>query len=98
MTEGEDGAHEHERQCGPGDPGPDDLIRLIAIQQLLRQSAPGGPAAGGGSDAQQILQNVANMSPEDLKRARTSLQTAQDLNKSAISAVEAQLKAKGGQQ
>ncbi len=77
---------------GPGDPGPDDLIRLIVLQQLLRQTRP---VEGGGIDAQQVITNVANMSPEELKRARTSLQTAQDLNKSAISAVEAQLKAKG---
>jgi hypothetical protein len=78
---------------GPGDPGPDDVIRLLLLQQLLRQSAPSQPA---GPDFQRIIESAPTMAPEDLKRTKSSLQTSLDLGKTALSAIDAQLKKKAG--
>jgi hypothetical protein len=82
----------------PGDPGPDDLIRLLLLQQLLRQTAPGTPVTtpSAGTDIQRVIENVPTMAPEELKRAKSSLQTSVDLAQSAISTIDAQLKKQGG--
>jgi hypothetical protein len=79
---------------GPGDPGPDDVIRLLLLQQLLRQSTPGQPAVG--TDFQRIIEAVPNMTPEELKRTKSSLQTSLDLGKTALSAIDAQLTKRTG--
>jgi hypothetical protein len=78
---------------GPGDPGPDDWIRLIILEQLLRKTRPGDPA---GVNFQRIIQEAQRMSAEELKRTKTALQTSLDLGKTALSTIEAQLKQRGG--
>ena len=80
----------------PGDPGPEDWIRVAVLQQLLRQSSPAGPSAAG-PNFQQLIQNAARMTPEELRRAKASLQTSLDLGKTALGALDAQLKQRGGE-
>jgi hypothetical protein len=73
----------------PGDPGPEDIIRLKILQQLLEQTRP-GPA--GGTDFQRLIEAAPQMSPAELNRAIQSVQVNLDLGKTALSALEAQLK------
>lgn len=79
---------------GPGDPGPDDLIRLALIEQLLAKTKPGDPAAVA-TDIRRIIQAAPNMSVDELKRARTALQTDLELGRTALHTVEAQIKQRG---
>lgn len=74
------------------DPNPMDLIRLKVLEQFLQQTRP-GPA--GGTDFQRLIEAAPRMSPEELKRAVQSLKTTLDLGKTALSALDAQLK-RGG--
>ena len=78
---------------GPGDPGPDDLIRLGIIRQLLVETRPGTQQ---GANFQRLIQEAPRMSAEELKRAKTNLQTSLDLGKTALSTIDAQLKERGG--
>lgn len=78
---------------GPGDPGPDDLVRLAVIEQLLLKTKPG---VQGAVNFQRLIQDAPRMSAEDLKRAKTALQTSLDLGKTALSTIDAQLKQRGG--
>ncbi len=77
-----------------GDPGPDDIIRLALIENLIRQTNPA--AGGGGVNVRQIIEQAPRMSLDELKRALTTLQTSRDLNQTAISTIEAQIKQRGG--
>lgn len=74
-----------------GDPAPMDLIRLRILERLLQQTQPG---AASGTDFQRLLEAAPRMSKEALKRATQSLQTTLELGKTALAAIEAQLKGK----
>jgi hypothetical protein len=86
------------RERGPfkipqkGDPGPEDIIRLKILQQLLQETKPG---AAGGTDFQGMIEGAARMSREELKRAIQSVHTTLDLGKTALKTLEARLK-RGG--
>ncbi len=75
---------------GPGDPGPDDIRRLITLEQLLLLSTPsaGDPA---GSEFQRIIEAAPRMSAEQLKMTVQSVQTTLDLGKAALSTIQALL-------
>ena len=80
-----------------GDPSPEDFIRLKILTELLASVQPqtAGPIetrAPAGVDFQQLIAAAPNMSKEDLKRALQSINTSLDLGKTALSALEAQLK------
>lgn len=79
---------------GPGDPAPDDLIRLALIEQLLAKTRPGDPGAVG-VDIRRIIQEAPGMSLDELKRAKSSLQTSLDLGKTALNTLDAQIKQRG---
>lgn len=79
---------------GPGDPGPDDWIRLIVLEQLLRKTRPGGDPAG--VNFERIINDAQRMSAEALKRTKSALLTSLELGKTALSTIEAQLKQRGG--
>jgi hypothetical protein len=83
---------EYEMEIPPkGDPGPIDLIRLKILQNLLSQTRP---ESGGGGDFQSLIEMAPTMSPDQLKRAKQSIKTTLDLGKTALSRIEAQMKAK----
>jgi hypothetical protein len=71
-----------------GDPGPPDLIRARILEQLLRQTQP----AQRGGDFEQFIARAATMSREQLQRAVQSVKTSLDLGKTALEALEAQMK------
>ncbi len=75
----------------PGDPGPEDRIRLGILAQLLLQTQPKPEA---GTDFQQIIEAAPNMSPAQLKRAVQSIKTSLALGSTALSTLETRLKAK----
>jgi hypothetical protein len=74
-----------------GDPGPMDRIRLKILEQLLLQTQP---EIGIETGFQRLIEAAPKMSAEELKRSLTSLKTTLDLGKSAIDAIEAQMKRK----
>jgi hypothetical protein len=79
---------------GPGDPGPDDRIRLVLVAELLAAARAGGdPASGNFAN---LIGKVSSMSLDELKRARQSVLTSLDLGKTAISTIDAQIKKVGG--
>ncbi len=78
---------------GPGDPGPDDLVRLAVIEQLLLKTKPGLTA--GGTNFQRLIQQAPSMTADELKQAKTALQTSLDLGKTAMNAIDAQIKERG---
>lgn len=86
------------RQRGPGDipqrgdPSPEDYIRLKILTELV---AIAQPQLGGSMDFERMIKAAPNMSKDELKRAVQSLKTTLDLGKSAMSALEAQLKREG---
>lgn len=75
-----------------GDPSPMDLIRLKLLQQFMLQTRPGSV---GGTDFQRLIEAAPLMSKEELKRSMQSLKTTLELGKTALSAIDAQLK-RGG--
>jgi hypothetical protein len=79
---------------GPGDPGPDDIRRLIALEQLLLMSMPsaGDPA---GAEFQRIIEAAPRMSAEQLKMTVHSVQTTLDLGKAALATIQALLNKAG---
>jgi len=79
---------------GPGDPGPDDWIRLAVLEQVLRRTRP--PVEQGAVNFQRIIQDAQRMSAEELRRAKATLQTSLDLGKTALSTIDAQIKQRGG--
>jgi hypothetical protein len=80
---------------GPGDPGPDDRIRLAFLEELI---AKAGPERGGdpAADFRQIITAVPKMSMDELKRSRQTLLTTLELGKSALSTIDAKIKQGGG--
>jgi hypothetical protein len=74
---------------GPGDPGPDDFIRLAVLERLLRRTQPAGQ---GAVDFQRLIRDAQSMSAEELTRAKASLQTSLDLGKTALGTIEGQIK------
>ncbi len=76
----------------PGDPGPEDWIRLRILEQLLKETMPGQPS---GTNFQQLIEAAPGMSQEQLQRSIQSLKTTLDLGKSALGSLEAQLKRSG---
>jgi hypothetical protein len=81
---------------GPGDPGPDDIIRLLGIQQLIQQTRPGQSGQPEGTNFEGFIEGAARMSAEELKLARQSVQTSLDLGRIALSTIDAQLKRGAG--
>ncbi len=75
----------------PVDPSPLDRIRLAVLESLLQQSKPGGVQ---GIDFQTIAGAAPRMSVDELKAALKSVQTSVALGQSAVSTIEAQIKAK----
>ena len=73
-----------------GDPGPEDLVRLAALEELLQRARPG--TSGAVTDFQGLIEAAPQMSKEELRRAKQSLQTTIQLAKSALSSVDARLK------
>ena len=71
------------------DPAPIDLIRLAALEELVLRTQPG---AAGGTDFERLVKEAPQMSAAELKRSIQSLKTTLDLGKSALSAMDAQLK------
>lgn len=71
------------------DPAPEDLVRLVVLGQLLRQTQPGSVQ---GADFQGLMEAVPRMNQEELKRAMQSVQITLDLGKTALGTIEAQLK------
>lgn len=76
----------------PGDPGPEDWIRLKILADLLRETTPVQP---GGADFQQLVEAAPSMSREQLQRSIQSVKTTLDLGKSALSSLEAHLRKSG---
>lgn len=72
-----------------GDPGPEDLLRLAVLEDLVQRTRPG---AFGGPDFQGLIEAASRMTKEELTRAKQSLQTTLDLGKSALSTIDARLK------
>ena len=72
-----------------GDPGPEDLLRLALLEDLVQRTRPG---AAGHTDFQGLIEAAPRMSKEELRRAKQSLQTTLDLAKSALSTIDARLK------
>ena len=73
-----------------GDPGPEDLVRLAVLEELLQRARPG--TEGPVTDFQGLIEAAPRMSKEELRRAKQSLQTTIELAKSALSSVDARLK------
>lgn len=73
-----------------GDPGPEDVIRLAVLGELLQRTQPG--AGGGITDFQGVIEAAPSMSHAELTRTKQMLQTTLELAKSALGAVEARLK------
>ena len=73
-----------------GDPGPEDVIRLAVLGELLQLTRPG--AGGGISDFQGVIEAAPSMSHAELTRTKQALQTTLELAKSALGAVEGRLK------
>lgn len=71
------------------DPSPEDRIRLRLLTELLADARPEDIAP---TDFQQLIATAPTMSREELKRSVQSLNVTLDLGKSALSALEAQLK------
>ena len=76
-----------------GDPSPEDLIRLKILQQMLEQTKPD---TRGGLDFQNLIEMAPKMNHDELKRAIQSVETSLALGKTAIQAMEGQLKQFGG--
>ena len=72
-----------------GDPSPIDFLRLQVLTELLGQV---GPQGSSPMDFQQLIAAAPNMSKEELKRSVQSINTTLDLGKTALAALEAQLK------
>ncbi len=72
-----------------GDPSPEDFIRLKVLTDLLASVEPQG---GGVMDFERLIKAAPNMGPEELKRSLQQLNASLDMGKSAVSALEAQLK------
>jgi hypothetical protein len=75
------------------DPSPEDRVRIAILEALLKASAPGG---GPGVDLQFLTQAAPNMTVEELKSALKSVQTTIALGNTAVSTIQAQIKAKTG--
>lgn len=75
-----------------GDPVPPDLIRMRMLERAIQATQPGLPSSG---DFQSLIEAAPRMSHEELKRAVQSLKTSLDLGKTALSALDAQIK-RGG--
>jgi len=74
-----------------GDSSPEDRLRLAILEGLLQQTRPGG---GGAADLQALAQAAPRMSLDELKSALKSVQTTVALGSTAVSALQAQIKAK----
>jgi hypothetical protein len=74
-----------------GDPGPEDVIRLAVLGELLQLTRPGS-TGGSISDFQGVIEAAPSMSHAELTRTKQALQTTMDLAKSALGAVETRLK------
>ena len=70
---------------------PEDFIRLKVLTDLLASVEPQG---GGVMDFERLIKSAPNMGPDELKRTLQSLKASLDMGKSAVSALEAQLKRK----
>ena len=71
-----------------GDPGPEDIIRLAVLGELLQRTRPG---SGEVTDFQRVIQSAPTMSHAELTRTKQALQTTLELGRSALGAVEARL-------
>jgi hypothetical protein len=74
-----------------GDPAAEDLLRVGVLDQLLAKTQPGG-SEGGDFDG--LIKAAPTMTREQLRRAIQSVKTTLGLGKSALAALEAQLKKK----
>jgi hypothetical protein len=74
------------------DPSPEDIIRLLALQQLIQQARPGGQAQAAGVDFESLIEGAPKMSLEELRLARQSVQTSLELGKVALNTIESQIK------
>lgn len=75
----------------PIDPSPEDRLRLAILEGLLQQTRPGG---GEAADLQALTQAAPRMSLDELNAALKSVQTTVALGSTAVSAIQAQIKAK----
>src|SRR5262249_23922613 len=74
-------------------PSPEDRIRLAILEALLQQSRPG---SAQGVDVQALTEAAPHMNVDELKAALKSVQTTVSLGNTAVSAIQAQIKAKMG--
>lgn len=74
------------------DPAPEDLLRLKVLQQLLALTQPG--VVEGNVEFEGLIKAAPSMTREQLQRAVQSVKTTLGLGKSALAALDAQLKNK----
>jgi hypothetical protein len=76
------------------DPSPEDRLRLRLLGDLIRQAEPTRALT---ADLENLIKSAPQMSGEELKRAAQSLKNTLELGKTALSALDAQMK-RGGKQ
>lgn len=74
------------------DPSPEDRIRLRLLENLIRQTEP---TQALSADLENLIKLAPQMSGEELKRASQSLKNTLDLGRTALAALDAQMK-RGG--
>ena len=75
----------------PADNNPMDRLRLDILSQILAQTRPGST---GANDFQKLIEAAPNMNADQLHRAAQSIKMSLELGKTALTSIEARMKAK----